>query len=217
MPLARSLDAWEVGSFAPKHLRIDLKSEGGITMRWTSLRSVLLFAMMSITLPHAQPAYAASGSNIDRDATAALKKLYRSTPGAKDLGDNAKGILIFPRIIKGGFIIGGQYGDGALRQGGKTLGYYRSVAASYGLQAGVQAFGYVLMFMDDASLAYLENSEGWEIGTGPSVVIVDKGMGKSLTSTTLKSGVYAFIFGQKGLMAGIGLQGSKITKITPDK
>lgn len=186
-------------------------------MRWTSLRSVLLFAMMSITLPHAQPAYAASGSNIDRDATAALKKLYRSTPGAKDLGDNAKGILIFPRIIKGGFIIGGQYGDGALRQGGKTVGYYRSVAASYGLQAGVQAFGYVLMFMDDASLAYLENSEGWEIGTGPSVVIVDKGMGKSMTSTTLKSGVYAFIFGQKGLMAGIGLQGSKITKITPDK
>ena len=186
-------------------------------MRWTSLRSVLLLAMMSIALPHAQPAYAASGSNIDRDATAALKKLYRSAPGAKDLGDKAKGILIFPRIIKGGFIIGGQYGDGALRQGGKTVGYYRSVAASYGLQAGVQSFGYVLMFMDDASLAYLENSKGWEIGTGPSVVIVDKGMGKSLTSTTLKSGVYAFIFGQKGLMAGIGLQGSKITKITPDK
>jgi lipid-binding SYLF domain-containing protein len=73
------------------------------------------------------------------------------------------------------------------------------------------------MFMDDASLAYLDKSGGWEIGTGPSVVIVDKGMGKSLTSTTVKSGVYAFIFGQKGLMAGIGLQGSKITKITPDK
>jgi lipid-binding SYLF domain-containing protein len=71
--------------------------------------------------------------------------------------------------------------------------------------------------MDDASLAYLDNSEGWEIGTGPSIVIVDKGKAKSLTSTTLKSGVYAFIFGQKGLMAGISLQGSKITKITPDK
>jgi lipid-binding SYLF domain-containing protein len=186
-------------------------------MGGTSLRSVLLFAVMSIGLSCAQPAYAASASDIDRAATVALKNLYASTPGAKDLGDKAKGILIFSSIIKGGFIIGGQYGDGALRQGDKTVGYYRSVAASYGLQAGVQSFGYVLMFMDDASLAYLHKSEGWEIGTGPSVVIVDKGMGKSMTSTTLKSGVYAFIFGQKGLMAGIGLQGSKITKITPDK
>jgi len=186
-------------------------------MKWTSLRSVLLVAMVSVALPHVQPAYAASASDINRDARAALRKLYHSTPGAKDLGDKAKGILIFPSILKGGFIIGGQYGDGALRQGDKTVGYYRSIAASYGLQAGVQSFGYVLMFMDDASLAYLDKSEGWEIGTGPSVVIVDKGMGKSMTSTTLKSGVYAFIFSQKGLMAGIGLQGSKITKITPDK
>lgn len=186
-------------------------------MRWTSARSVFPLVIVAIALPYAQPAYAASGSDIDRKATAALKRLYRSAPGAKDLGDKAKGILIFPRILKGGFIIGGQYGDGALRQGGKTVAYYRSVAASYGLQAGVQSFGYALMFMDDASLAYLDKSEGWEIGTGPSIVIVDKGMGKSLTSTTLKSGVYAFIFGQKGLMAGIGLQGSKITKITPDK
>jgi lipid-binding SYLF domain-containing protein len=185
--------------------------------RRTSLRSVLLVAMLSIALPHAQQADAASASDIDRDARAALKKLYHNTPGAKDLGDKAKGILIFPSIIKGGFIVGGQYGDGALRRGVKTVGYYRSIAASYGLQAGVQSFGYVLMFMDDASLAYLDRSDGWEIGTGPSVVIVDKGMGKSMTSTTLKSGVYAFIFGQKGLMAGIGLQGSKITKIAPDK
>jgi lipid-binding SYLF domain-containing protein len=173
--------------------------------------------MVSIAPPHAQPAYAASASDIDREATAALTQLYSSTPGAKDLGDKAKGILIFPSIVKGGFIIGGQYGDGALRQGNKTVGYYRSVAASYGLQAGVQSFSYVLMFMDDASLAYVDKSDGWEIGTGPSIVIVDKGMGKSMTSTTLKSGVYAFIFGQKGLMAGIGLQGSKITRITPDK
>lgn len=186
-------------------------------MKPTSLSLLLLFGIALSGLPHTPPAYAASASDIDRDATAALKKLYRSTPGAKDLGDKAKGILIFPSIIKGGFIIGGQYGDGALRTGRKTAGYYRSIAASYGLQAGVQSFGYVLMFMDDASLAYLDKSKGWEIGTGPSIVIVDKGMGKSLTSSTVRSGVYAFIFGQKGLMAGIGLQGSKITKIAPDK
>lgn len=186
-------------------------------MRRMSLRAVLLFAVAFVALLNAQPASAASASDIDTKATAALKKLYRHTPGAKVLGEKAKGILIFPRIVKGGFIIGGQWGDGALREHGKTVSYYRSIAASYGLQAGVQAFGYVLMFMDESSLAYLDKSEGWEIGTGPSIVIVDKGMGKSMTSTTLKSGVYAFIFGQKGLMAGIGLQGSKITKITPDK
>jgi lipid-binding SYLF domain-containing protein len=191
--------------------------KGDISMKWTSVRAVFLLAMMSMALAHGQRAYAASAGEIDRDATAALTNLYGSTPGAKDLGDKAKGILIFPSIIKGGFIVGGQWGDGALRQGEKTAGYYRSIAASYGLQAGVQSFGYVLMFMDDASLAYLGKSDGWEIGTGPSVVIVDKGMGKSMTSTTLKGGVYAFIFSQKGLMAGIGLQGSKITKITPDK
>lgn len=183
----------------------------------TILRLLLLFAVACGGLSNARPGLAASASEIDREATAALRKLYASTPGAKALGDKAKGILIFPNIIKGGFIIGGQYGDGALRKGGKTVGYYRSVAASYGLQAGVQSFGYALMFMDDASLAYLDKSDGWEIGVGPSIVIVDEGMGKSMTSTTMREGVYGFIFGQKGLMAGIGLQGSKITRITPGK
>jgi lipid-binding SYLF domain-containing protein len=166
---------------------------------------------------HAAPALAASASEIDQKATAALKKLYAATPEAKTLGGTAKGVLIFPSIVKGGFLIGGQFGDGALRVKGASVAYYRSIAASYGLQAGVQTFGYALFFMDDASLAYLDKSDGWEIGSGPSVVVVDKGMGKTLSSSTLQSGVDAFIFGQKGLMAGIGLQGSKITKITPDK
>ena len=143
--------------------------------------------------------------------------LYKNTPGAKALADKSKAVLVFPNIVKGGFIIAGQFGDGALRQGGKTIGYYRSLAASYGFQAGVQAFGYVLFFMDDASLKYLDNSDGWELGSGPSLVVLDKGFGKNLSTTTLQKGVYAFIFNQKGLMGGIGIQGSKITKITPDK
>ena len=84
------------------------------------------------------------------------------------------------------------------------------------MQAGVQSFSYALFFMDNASLNYLDRSEGWEIGVGPSIVVVDKGVAKSLTTTTAKNGVYAFIFGQKGLMAGLGLQGSKITRIHPD-
>jgi lipid-binding SYLF domain-containing protein len=89
------------------------------------------------------------------------------------------------------------------------------LAGSYGLQAGVQEFSYAMFFMDNESLKYLDRSEGWEIGVGPSVVIVDEGMARSLTSTTIREGVYAFIFGQKGLMAGLGLQGSKISRIHP--
>lgn len=176
---------------------------------------LLALALAAMVILQAAPALAASASEINRKATAALQKLYATTPEAKELAKKAKGILVFPSIVKGGFIVGGQFGDGALRISGKTVSYYRSVAASYGLQAGVQSFGYVLMFMDDESLAYLDKSDGWEIGSGPSVVIVDKGAAKTLSSTTLRSGVYAFIFAQKGLMGGIGLQGSKITKITP--
>ena len=103
-----------------------------------------------------------------------------------------------------------------MRQGGQTVGYYRSIAASYGLQAGAQTFGYVLFFMDDDSLQSLDNRDGWELGTGPSLVVLDQGFGKTMSTTTLQKGVYAFIFDQKGLMGGLGLQGSKITRITPD-
>jgi lipid-binding SYLF domain-containing protein len=178
---------------------------------------LVLATITAITL-NARGVLAASASEIDQNVTTALRTLYATTPGALDLAKQATGVLVFPNIVKGGFIIAGQYGDGALRrQGGRTVGYYRSLAASYGLQAGVQSFSYALLFMDDESLAYLDRSDGWEIGTGPSVVVLDKGFGKSMSSTTLRKGVYAFIFGQKGLMAGLGLQGSKITKITPDQ
>jgi len=164
--------------------------------------------------PHGS-AYAASKDEINRKVSEALKTLYATTPDAVTLASNAKGVLVFPDIVKAGLIVGGQYGDGAMRKNGKTVAYYRSFAGSFGLQAGVQSFGYVLLFMDDESLEYLENSDGWEIGTGPSVVVLDKGFGKNLSSTTLRKGIYAFIFDQRGLMAGIGLQGSKITRIQP--
>ena len=129
----------------------------------------LVLAMVAMITLNARAALAASASEIDRNATEALRTLYANTPGAKDLAMNAKGILVFPNIVKAGFIVGGQYGDGTLRKRGRTVGYYRSLAASYGLQAGVQSFGYVLLFMDNESLAYLENSRGWEIGVGPNV------------------------------------------------
>jgi lipid-binding SYLF domain-containing protein len=158
---------------------------------------------------------AASASEIDRSAAQALTVLYKNTPDAKVLADKAVAMLVFPRIVKGGFIIGGQFGDGALRKNGKSVAYYRSLAASYGFQAGVQAFGYILFFMDDASLQYIDNSEGWELGVGPSLVVLDEGFGRNVSTTTLQKGVYAFIFDQKGLMGGAGIQGSKITRINP--
>jgi lipid-binding SYLF domain-containing protein len=162
-------------------------------------------------------AIAGSAAEIDRDVDAALQMLYESTPAAKELSKVAKGILVYPDIIKGGLIVGGQYGEGALRVDDKTVGYYNSVAASYGLQVGVQKFGYALFFINQSALDHLKKSKGWEIGVGPSIVVVDAGLAKSLTTTTAKDDIYAFFFHQKGLMAGMGLQGSKISRIAPDK
>src|SRR5215470_3217608 len=143
----------------------------------------------------------------------ASSALAASAAEARTLAAQAKGILIFPSIVKAGFLFGGQYGEGVLLKHGRTAGYYNSVAASYGLQAGVQSFGYAMFFMNDSALAYLDKSEGFEIGVGPSIVVVDAGTAKTLTTTTGRSDVYAFIFSQKGLMAGLGLQGSKISRI----
>jgi len=179
------------------------------------VRAVLILAISAMTLMSPCAARAADAASINHDVDAALKKLYDTTPAAKMLAAKAKGILVFPNIVKAGFIVGAQYGDGALRIHGKTAGYYNIVAASYGLQAGVQSFAYAMFFMTDSALQYLKKSAGFEIGMGPSIVLVDAGMAKTLTTTTAKYDVYAFVFGQKGLMAGVGLQGSKITEIHP--
>jgi len=185
--------------------------------RKSKLRVLILGLTLMFTFSVLSPAaaLAASASAIDRDARAALTDLYKKTPGSKALADKAVAVLVFPSIVKGGFIIAGQFGDGALRKNDKTVAYYRSLAASYGFQAGIQEFGYVLFFMDDASLHYLDNSAGFELGVGPSLVVLDAGFGKNLSTTTLQKGVYAFIFDQKGLMGGMGIQGTKITRINP--
>jgi lipid-binding SYLF domain-containing protein len=156
----------------------------------------------------------ASREETRRNADRTLKSLYAKNSAAKLLGKQAKGILVFPNIVKAGFMFGGQIGDGVLLKSGKLAGYYNTVAASYGFQAGLQVYGYAMFFMNDQALSYLDSSSGWEVGVGPSIVIVDEGMGKSLTSTTITQDVYAFIFNQQGLMAGMGIQGSKITKLS---
>ena len=160
-----------------------------------------------------RPAVAASAAEINRDVDAALAILYAKDPDARRLTSQAKAVLVFPSIVKAGFLFGAQYGDGALREKGKTVGYYNTVAASYGLQAGVQVFGYALFFMTDSALQYLANSGGFELGVGPSIVVLDAGAARAFTTTTAQKDMYAIFFNQKGLMAGLGLQGSKISRI----
>jgi lipid-binding SYLF domain-containing protein len=172
-----------------------------------------LFAFAVIGLLNQQPALAATGHLLDQDAEAALASLYSNHAGAKALGDKAVGILVFPTVTKAGFILGGQGGDGVLFEKGKITAHYNTGAASIGLQAGVQTYGYALFFMTPADLAYLKKSDGWSLGVGPSIVVVDAGAGKDASTLTGQKGVYAFIFDQKGLMAGLGIVGQKISRI----
>ncbi len=183
-----------------------------MTNRMRIQATALLFAALVLSMS-TPLALAGSRAQLTQDARQALKNLTAGNTAAKLMESKAKAILVFPYIVKAGFMFGGQMGDGVLFKNGKASGYYNSLAASYGFQAGLQVFGYALFFMNDAALAYLDKSDGWEVGVGPSIVVVDQGMGKSMTTTTITQDVYAFIFSQKGLMGGMGVQGSKITRL----
>ena len=172
--------------------------------------TVLAIVVCSHTNLRAQKA-----AELDKKVNEATAKLLASSEAAKNLSKVAKGILVFPTVKKAGFMVGGQRGEGALRVGGKTAGYYKTTAASFGLQAGGQKFSYAMFFMTDGALEYLKKSDGWEVGVGPSIVVVDEGAARALTTSTAKESIYVFFFGQKGLMAGLGIQGSKITEFKP--
>ena len=162
-----------------------------------------------------QCAVAAGAAELAGDANASLQQLYASVPAAKALGEKANAILVFPKVTKAGLGVGGQFGEGALLKGGKAVAYYNTAGASIGLQAGAQTYSYALFFMNPNALAQLDKADGFEVGVGPTVVVMDEGKAKTSTTTTMKDDIYAFIFGQKGLMAGLGIQGNKISKITP--
>ena len=177
-------------------------------------------ALALVTLACTSPALAqdkgkTEAAKLASESRAALKMLTSTVPLAKQLATTAVAVLVFPEITKAGFGIGGQYGEGTLLKKGAAAAYYKTTGASFGLQAGGQKYGYAMFFMNAKALDQLDNANGFEVGVGPSIVVVDEGMGKSTTTKTLKDDVYAFIFGQKGLMAGLGIQGNKITKITP--
>jgi lipid-binding SYLF domain-containing protein len=172
-------------------------------------------AFASAFLAPAPAAHAASAAGLTANGRETLQKLLAASTKASRFNKTAKAVLVFPRIIKAGFMVGAQTGDGVLLERGSPVAYYNISAGSFGLQAGGQAFSYVLFFMNDKALSYLRSSNGWAIGSGPSVTVIDKSKAMSNTSTTLSQDVYAFPFGGKGLMAGLGLEGSKITPIHP--
>ncbi len=175
-----------------------------------ALVGIILSASVALVPPSAFGQDKAA--KLSKNAHAALDSLYAKVAGAKALGGKARAILVFPKITKAGLGVGGLHGDGALIKGSKTVGYYSTSGGSFGLQAGVQTYGYAMFFMNDKALQQLDDASGFEVGVGPSVVVMDEGMAKSATTTTMKDDIYAFIFGQKGLMAGLGIQGNKITK-----
>ncbi len=183
------------------------------------IRSVILSLMLAATA--ATPiigincAAAATEEDLKSDAQRALDTLYNGNPAASAIGKQAKAILIFPNIVKAGLIFGGGFGEGVLMKNGSADSYYNSITGSWGFQAGAQSYGYVVFLMSKKALAYIGKSDGWELGVGPTVVVVDEGVARNLSTSTLKNDAYAFIFNQQGLMAGVSIEGTKISRIVP--
>ncbi|BFM14616.1 lipoprotein [Maricurvus nonylphenolicus] len=170
------------------------------------LTALLLACLSNISL-------AASKVEIDARIDATLNEFYQHVPEGKALARKAKGVLIFPQVIKAGVGIGGEYGEGALQIGGKPVAYYSTAGASIGFQLGAQMKSQIILFMDTQTLQQFRNSEGWKVGVDGSVAIAEFGAGKDLDSNTLKQPVIGFIFSNKGLMYDLSLEGSKFTRI----
>jgi lipid-binding SYLF domain-containing protein len=156
---------------------------------------------------------ASTPKEIDAKVDAALDRLRAEIPGAKSVLEQAKGVLVFAGVIKAGLVIAGEGGEGALRIGGKTTGYYSIFSGSVGLQAGGQKRDIIMAFLDDSALKKFQDSSGWKVGADGTVTLIDVGASGSIDSATLKKPIVAFVVGQKGLMAGISLDGSKVSKL----
>jgi lipid-binding SYLF domain-containing protein len=182
-------------------------------LRLVAMIPIVLAAVGCSNMGSSSSTGSSGNPQLEQQARDAYKTLIATTPKAADLRNSATAVLVFPSIIKAGLLVGGQEGNGVLFDpSGKVLGYYNLTAVSYGLQAGAQDFSQVMFLMTPAAVNYLNSSDGWSVGVGPSVVVMDEGTARSMTTTTMQSDVYAFIFGQSGLMAGMGVQGQKITQ-----
>jgi lipid-binding SYLF domain-containing protein len=173
------------------------------------LATTAAFALIAVS----SPANATNPEDLNKDSAQALQILYKSNPIAESISKKARAVLVFPKIIKAGLVFGGSYGEGVLTKGSHFAGYYNSVSASWGWQAGAESYAYVVFLMSDKAVKYLDKTKGWEIGVGPSVVVVNEGIAKNLSSSTLKDDAYAFIFDQQGLMASLSIEGTKISRI----
>ena len=182
------------------------------------LAFVLLLPLASPALPllGSSQALAASAVEIDAKVKEAMAQLYKESSAAKELGGKAHGILCFPSITKGGFIIGGEFGEGSLLVGEETKGYYNSASGSLGLQIGISSRSLVIMFMTEDALKEFMGADGWEAGVDADVTVVEAGATGSLDSTTAEKPVIGFNFGEAGLMAGVSIEGTKVTEIEPD-
>ncbi|MNB94913.1 MULTISPECIES: YSC84-related protein [unclassified Pseudomonas] len=181
-----------------------------------SMRFFLSFFLATATLASTgflNNAGAATAEDLNADAKQALQTLYKAHPFSEKISHEAKAVLVFPKIIKAGLVFGGSYGEGVMMKGTTVDNYYNSVSGSWGLQAGAQSYGYAVFLMTDKAVKYVAETKGWEIGVGPTVVVVDEGVAKNLSSSTLKDDAYAFIFDQQGLMAGVSIEGTKISLI----
>ena len=178
-----------------------------------NLRTALLTLVVGTLAILPGGAFAVSPEDLNKDADQALHMLTKTNPLAADIAKQARAVLIFPNIVKAGLVFGGAYGEGVLRQDSKIDGYYNSITASFGWQAGAQSYGYVVFLMNDKAVNYVHETHGWEIGVGPTVVVVNAGVAKNLSSSTLKDDAYAFIFDQQGLMASLSIEGTKISHI----
>jgi lipid-binding SYLF domain-containing protein len=176
-------------------------------------RSVQCILIGLVLLCSASMAFSATAREIDVSVEVTLERFNKEVPGAEGFMKKAKGVLIFPQVIKAGFGIGGEYGEVALQIGGKTVEYYSTMAASIGFQLGAQAKSIILVFTKEDALKAFRNSDGWKAGVDGSVALISLGMGDSLDTTNVKDPIVAFIFGQKGLMYNLTLEGSKFSKL----
>ena len=181
-------------------------------MRMRTVFSLALLAMLAVTSVM-QGALAASAGEIDTKVNGTLEVFKKQVPGGAEFLGEASGTLVFPTITKAGFVLGGEFGEGALRVGGKTVGYYNIASASFGFQIGAQQYSIVMVFRSDGALKDFRESKGWEAGVDGSVAVAEWGAGDDINTKTFKDPIVAFVFGNKGLMAGVSIEGSKITRI----
>jgi lipid-binding SYLF domain-containing protein len=180
-------------------------------------KGLALLAGIVMLLFSTSASYAASAREINTSVDVALERFYKDVQGAKEFAKSAKGLLVMPGVVKGGFVFAGEYGEGALRVGGKTVDYYNIAAASFGLTIGAQKKDIIIAFMTDAALKQFRGSANWEAGVDGNVALWDIGAGTRLDTTTMKDPIVGFVFDAKGFMADISLKGSKFTKLDKSK